>query len=85
MRGRTCGGTPLPRSNESAWSVVQPPHSVSTTHDNTSFNGLEATGGVISALAGSPCQVLTGLQDRETLEAVIEEELKGQGNAAQPG
>ena len=30
-------------------------------------------------------QVLTGLQDKETLEAVIEEELKSQGNAAQPG
>jgi predicted DsbA family dithiol-disulfide isomerase len=30
-------------------------------------------------------QVLTGLQDREKLEAVIEEELKSQGNAAQPG
>jgi predicted DsbA family dithiol-disulfide isomerase len=30
-------------------------------------------------------QVVTGLQDRETLEAVIEEELKAQGNAAQPG
>ena len=30
-------------------------------------------------------QVLTGLQDKETLEAVIEEELKAQGNAAQPG
>src|SRR5215475_8584715 len=30
-------------------------------------------------------QVLTGLQDRGTLEAVIEEELKSQGNAAQPG
>jgi hypothetical protein len=29
--------------------------------------------------------VLTGLQDRETLEAVIEEELQAQGNAAQPG
>jgi hypothetical protein len=28
--------------------------------------------------------VLTGLQDRETLEAVIEEQLKAQGNAAQP-
>jgi hypothetical protein len=27
-------------------------------------------------------QVLTGLQDRETLEAVIEEERKGQENAA---
>jgi hypothetical protein len=30
-------------------------------------------------------QVLTGLQDRETLEVVIEAELKAQGNAAQPG
>ena len=30
-------------------------------------------------------RVLTGLQDRETLEAVIEEELTAQGNAAQPG
>jgi hypothetical protein len=30
-------------------------------------------------------QVLTGLQDRETLEAMVEEELKAQGNAAQPG
>ena len=30
-------------------------------------------------------QVLAGSQDRETLEAVIEEELKAQGNAAQPG
>jgi predicted DsbA family dithiol-disulfide isomerase len=30
-------------------------------------------------------QVLTGLQDRGTLEAVIEEELKAQGNASQPG
>ena len=30
-------------------------------------------------------RVLTGLQDRETLEAVIEEELKAQGKAAQPG
>jgi hypothetical protein len=29
-------------------------------------------------------QVLTGLQDRKTLAAVIEEELKAQGNAAQP-
>jgi hypothetical protein len=29
-------------------------------------------------------QVLTGLQDRETLEAVIEEELKAQGNTLQP-
>ena len=30
-------------------------------------------------------QVLTGLQDRETLEAVIEEELKAQGNTVPPG
>ena len=30
-------------------------------------------------------QVLTGLQDRETLEAVIEEELKAQSNTVQPG
>jgi predicted DsbA family dithiol-disulfide isomerase len=30
-------------------------------------------------------QVLTGLQDRGTLGAVIEEESKAQGNAAQPG
>jgi predicted DsbA family dithiol-disulfide isomerase len=30
-------------------------------------------------------QLLTGLQDRETLEVVIEGELKAQGNAAQPG
>jgi hypothetical protein len=30
-------------------------------------------------------QVLTGLQDRETLEAVIREELNGQGNAAPAG
>jgi hypothetical protein len=30
-------------------------------------------------------QVLTGFQDREALEAVIEEELKAQGNAAQRG
>ena len=30
-------------------------------------------------------QVLTGLQDRGTLEAVIEEELKAQGNAVQGG
>jgi predicted DsbA family dithiol-disulfide isomerase len=30
-------------------------------------------------------QVLTGLQDRETLEAVIEEELKARGSAVQPG
>ena len=30
-------------------------------------------------------QLLTGLQDRETLEAVIEAELKAQGYAAQPG
>jgi hypothetical protein len=30
-------------------------------------------------------QVLTGLQDRETLEAVIEEEVKSQGNATKPG
>jgi hypothetical protein len=30
-------------------------------------------------------KLLTGLQDRETLGAVIEEELKAQGNAAQPG
>jgi predicted DsbA family dithiol-disulfide isomerase len=29
-------------------------------------------------------RALTGLQDRETLEAVIEAELKAQGNAAQP-
>ena len=30
-------------------------------------------------------QVLTGLKDRETLEAVIEEELKAQGNTVPPG
>ena len=29
-------------------------------------------------------QVLTGFQDREALEAVIEEELKAQGNTVQP-
>jgi hypothetical protein len=30
-------------------------------------------------------QVLTGLQDRETLGATIGEEVKAQGNATQPG
>ena len=50
--------------------------------------GLAATGpqgrphGVPMFVIGD--QVLTGLQDRETLEAVIEEELKAQGNTVQP-